>query len=52
LELVGLALNLTYRLQTPRIEEQRHRLGGLGRSASDLRVLRDRLAAQLEAVGP
>jgi hypothetical protein len=52
LELVGLALNLTYRPQTPRIQEQRHRLHGLGRSAGDLRALRDRLAAELEADGP
>lgn len=49
LELVGLALNLTYRTQTPRIQEQRHRLDGFGPSASHLRVLRDRLAAQLPA---
>jgi hypothetical protein len=52
LELVGLALHLTYRPQSPRIREQRHRLRGLGRSAGDLRALRDRLAAELEADGP
>jgi hypothetical protein len=52
LELVGLALNLTYRPQTPRIQEQRHRLRGLGRSAGDLRALRDRLAAELKTDGP
>jgi hypothetical protein len=52
LELVGLALNLTYRPQSPRIREQRHRLRGLGRYAGDLRALRDRLAAELEADGP
>ncbi len=52
LELVGLALNMTFRPQTPRLVEQRHRLRGLGRSADDLRALRDRLAAALKAVGP
>lgn len=52
LELVGLALNLTFRPQTPRIQEQRHRLRGLGHSADDLRALLDRLAAHLETVDP
>ncbi|HEV8649166.1 MAG TPA: hypothetical protein VG276_07105 [Actinomycetes bacterium] len=49
LELVSLALDLSYRPQTERIEMQRHRLHGLGPSAGYLLALRHRLIEELGA---
>jgi len=49
LELVSLALELSYRPQTERIQTQRHRLHGLGPSADHMLVLRDRLTDELGA---